>query len=92
MLEVRLKDGRSCDHVASSDGYVYRGARPSGHALVPEDVQSVVVNHLPLDTKLELDPAVPTDFANLSKAEYVKMVWEEKSGQPKRQSQKRARA
>src|SRR5689334_1827492 len=32
---------------------------------------------LPLDTELELDPAVPTNFEAVSKMEYRKMAWEE---------------
>ena len=32
---------------------------------------------LPLNTQLELDPAVPTTFSNLDKAEYLKIAWEE---------------
>jgi outer membrane protein TolC len=32
---------------------------------------------LPLDTELELDPAVPTNFEAVSKMEYTKMAWEE---------------
>jgi outer membrane protein TolC len=32
---------------------------------------------LPLDTELELDPAVPTNFATVSKMEYTKVAWEE---------------
>jgi len=32
---------------------------------------------LPLDTQLELDPAVPTNFETVSKMEYTKMAWEE---------------
>jgi len=32
---------------------------------------------LPLDTKLELDPEVATDFATLTKTEYVAAAWEE---------------
>ncbi len=32
---------------------------------------------LPLDTKLELDPEVSTNFETLSKAEYVKAAWDE---------------
>src|SRR5260370_18318692 len=32
---------------------------------------------LPLDTKLELDPAVATDFDTLIKADYVKAAWDE---------------
>jgi outer membrane protein TolC len=32
---------------------------------------------LPLDTKLELDPEVETNFETLSKAEYVKEAWEQ---------------
>jgi len=32
---------------------------------------------LPLDTKLELDPDVPTKFETLTKSEYVKAAWEE---------------
>jgi outer membrane protein TolC len=32
---------------------------------------------LPLDTKLELDPQVATNFDTLAKAEYVKMAWDE---------------
>jgi outer membrane protein TolC len=32
---------------------------------------------LPLDTKLELDPEVETNFEALSKAEYVKEAWEQ---------------
>ena len=31
---------------------------------------------LPLNTQLELDPAVPTSFDNLDKAEYIKIAWE----------------
>ena len=31
---------------------------------------------LPLDTQLELDPDVATDFPTLSKAEYIKAAWE----------------
>ena len=30
---------------------------------------------LPLDTQLELDPEVPTNFETLTKAEYLKMAW-----------------
>jgi outer membrane protein TolC len=32
---------------------------------------------LPLDTKLELEPEVATNFETLTKAEYVKMAWDE---------------
>jgi outer membrane protein TolC len=32
---------------------------------------------LPLDTELELDPAVPTNFEAVSKIEYTKMAWKE---------------
>jgi outer membrane protein TolC len=32
---------------------------------------------LPLDTELELDPAVPTNFEAVSRMEYTKMAWEE---------------
>jgi outer membrane protein TolC len=32
---------------------------------------------LPLDTQLELDPAVPTDFQDLSKVDYTRIAWEE---------------
>ncbi len=32
---------------------------------------------LPLDTKLELEPEVATNFDTLAKAEYVKMAWDE---------------
>ena len=32
---------------------------------------------LPLDTKLELDPEISTNFETLSEAEYVKAAWEE---------------
>jgi outer membrane protein TolC len=32
---------------------------------------------LPLNTQLELDPAVPTSFDNLDRAEYVKIAWAE---------------
>ena len=32
---------------------------------------------LPLNTQLELDPAVPTSFDNLDKAEYLKIAWSE---------------
>jgi outer membrane protein TolC len=32
---------------------------------------------LPLDTKLELDPDVATDFDTLTKADYVKAAWDE---------------
>ena len=32
---------------------------------------------LPLDTQLELDPAVPTNFADLDKTEYLKVAWAE---------------
>ncbi|MBV8829356.1 MAG: TolC family protein [Acidobacteriaceae bacterium] len=32
---------------------------------------------LPLDTELELDPAVPTSFDTLSKMEYTKIAWAE---------------
>jgi outer membrane protein TolC len=32
---------------------------------------------LPLDTELELDPAVPTNFEAVSKMEYTKMAWED---------------
>ena len=31
---------------------------------------------LPLDTELELDPAVPTNFEAVSKTDYTKMAWE----------------
>jgi outer membrane protein TolC len=32
---------------------------------------------LPLNTQLDLDPAVPTSFDNLDKAEYIKIAWAE---------------
>jgi outer membrane protein TolC len=32
---------------------------------------------LPLDTQLELDPNVPTNFETMAKAEYVKLAWRE---------------
>ncbi len=32
---------------------------------------------LPLDTKLDLDPSVPTDFQTLTKDEYVKEAWQQ---------------
>jgi outer membrane protein TolC len=32
---------------------------------------------LPLNTELELDPAVPTSFDNLDKGEYIKIAWAE---------------
>ena len=35
---------------------------------------------LPLDTELELDPEVPTNFGTVAKAEYVKMAWAQNLG------------
>jgi outer membrane protein TolC len=73
-------------------GSALKVAEIGGRATVLEGQQSVLTADLqiadlrtelndllgvPLNTQLELDPAVPTSFKNLDKTEYLKIAWAE---------------